>query len=295
MSSVSCLVLLSMLAVVAAPAPAVAQQDTGPAGLHAQGSAPQPARPWPSAANTGIPAGVTLSLLDGNLKINEPGSVIDGRDIRGCVHVTAPGVVIRRSRVRCTFAYAIESNGYTGTPLLIEDSEIDCSDGTGKGTRATAVGDNNFIARRLNIHGCENGFDVDVDVTIQDNWIHDLTDDPEAHTDGIQFAIGRNVLVEHNAIYVIGTSAIISHPTAMDGVVIRDNLLAGGAFTLYCPREHSNDVHIVGNRFSRTLYPRGGAYGVWTDCHRIAELRDNVWDDTGRPLAGQPIPRPPRH
>jgi hypothetical protein len=268
----------------------LAQQSPAP-----NRTAPPPDASWPNAANTGIPAGTTLTVVEGNLKIETPGTIIDGKDIRGCVQVLAAGVIIRHSKIHCTFAYAVLSGGFTGERFLIEDSEIECSAPDGKGTPGTtAVGDNTFTARRLNIHHCENGFDVDLDVTIQDNWIHDLTDDPQAHTDGIQFAVGRNVLVEHNAIYVIGTSAIITHPTSMDGVVIRNNLMAGGAYTLYCPRQHSANVHVIGNRFSRALYPRGGAYGVWTDCHKVAELRDNVWDDTGQPLAGQPIPRPPR-
>lgn len=246
--------------------------------------------PWPDATNTGVPEGVILTVVDGDLTIRAAGAVIDGKDIRGCVVVTAPGVVIRRSKIRCTFGYAVLSSGYAGTGLLIEDSEIECRDSNGVGTRATAVGDNNFTARRLNIHNCENGFDVDVNVTIQDSWIHDLYDDEEAHPDGIQIAIGRNVLIEHNSIFARGTSAIISHPTTMSGVTIRNNLLAGGAYALYCPRDRSSDVRVIDNRFSRIVHPKGGVYGPWTDCGKVAELRGNVWDDTGKLLPGQPIP-----
>jgi len=240
---------------------------------------------WPDATNTGVPAGTALDIVNGDLALTEPGTIIEGKDIRGCVSVKAPGVVIRRSKIRCTFAYAVISNGYTGARLLIEDSEIDCIGNNGKGNPATAVGDNNFIARRLNIHSCENGFDVDVDVTIEDSWIHDLYDSEESHTDGIQIAVGRNVQIERNAILIRGTSAIISLSTDMSGVLIKGNLLGGGAYTLYCPREHSRDVHVVGNRFSRLYYPQGGAYGPWTDCEKIATLRDNIWDDTGQPLS----------
>lgn len=237
-------------------------------------------RPWPDATNTGVPPGTALDSIDDDVTIREAGTVIDAKQIRGCVVVYAPGVVIRRSKMRC-----VMSSGYTGESVLIEDSEIDCRDSEGHG-RTTAVGDNNFVARRLNIHDCENGFDVDVNVTIEDCWIHDLYDDgKEAHTDGIQIAIGRNVRIERNRILVKeGTSAIISHPTDMVDVIIKDNLLGGGAYTLYCPREYSRDVHVIGNRFSRLYYPKGGEYGPWTDCKKIATLRDNVWDDTGQPL-----------
>lgn len=276
-----------------------ASQSPAPAGMRPVSVAgsgsqaptdPPPVASWPNATNTGVPEGTSLTVVHGDLAIRTPGTVIDAQDIRGCVTVTAPGVIIRRSKIRCAFGYVVLSSGYTGARLLLEDSEIDCTDEDGMASRATAVGDNNFSARRLNIHDCENGFDVDTEVTIQDSWIHDLLDDEIAHTDGIQVAIGRNVLVENNAIFVRGTSAIITHPTTMNGVVIRNNLLAGGACTLYCPRDRSIDVRVIGNRFSRLYYPTSGAYGPWTDCENVAELRGNVWDDTGEMLPGQPRP-----
>jgi hypothetical protein len=249
---------------------------------------------WPNAANTGVPEGTVLTIVEGDLTIRTAGTVIDSKDIRGCVGVAAPGVVIRRSKVRCTSDYAVLSGGYKGARLLIEDSEVDCRNASGVGTQTTGIGDNNFIARRLNIHHCVNGFDVDNDVTIQDTWIHDLYDGgPDPHPDGIQIAIGRNLLIENNAIVLNGgmTSAIISHRTDMNGVIIRNNLLGGGAYTLYCPSERSVDVRIIGNRFSTLYYPKAGEYGPWTDCDKVAELRDNVWDSTGQLLLGQPIPR----
>jgi hypothetical protein len=71
--------------------------------------------------------------------------------------------------------------------------------------------------------------------------------------------------------------------------MIRHNLLGGGAHALYCPRERSGDVHVIGKRFSTRHYPKAGAYGPWTDCEEVAELRDNVGDSTGIPLPGEPI------
>jgi hypothetical protein len=241
-----------------------------------------PPTAWPNATNTGVPAGTTLTVVNGNLTIDTANTVIDGKDIRGCVNVTAPGVIIRRSKVSCANFYTVASFGgaYTGAGLLIEDTEIDCQN-----TSGTAVGDTHVTARRLNIHGCENGFDVDTNFVIEDSYIHDLYDSAEAHTDGIQFAIGANVTVSHNAIFVHGTSAIITNPTTTANAVIQNNLLAGGAYTLYCPRDSSVDVHVLNNHFSRVYYPTGGAYGPWTDCEKVAEVSGNVWDDTGLPLA----------
>src|SRR5262245_3590368 len=182
-------VLLAALAVGAAGRPEEHKRNP----LDQGAPAARPVTAWPDATNTGVPAGTQLATVNGNLTIKTAGTVIDSQFIQGCVAVSAPGVIIRRSRIRCTSSYAVLSSGYTGERLLIEDSEIDCLASDGRATRTTAIGDNNFTARWLNIHGCENGFDVDDDVTIQDSWIHDLLDDPvNAHTDGIQIAIGRN-------------------------------------------------------------------------------------------------------
>jgi hypothetical protein len=77
----------------------------------------------------------------------------------------------------------------------------------------------------------------------------------------------------------------------MSEVTIKNNLMAGGAFSLYCPRERSSNVRIIENRFSRIYFPKGGAYGPWTDCEKVAELYGNVWNNTGQLLPGQVRPK----
>ena len=123
------------------------------------------------------------------------------------------------------------SGAYTGTGLVVEDSEVSCGDGPG-----TAFGDSNITARRVEVHGCENGFDVDVKVTIEDSYIHDLWAGGDAHTDGIQIAIGDDVTIRHNRIEAgtNGTSAIISPSSGTNNVTVDRNLMSGGAATLYC-------------------------------------------------------------
>ena len=75
-----------------------------------------------------------------------------------------------------------------GQALRLEDTEIDC-----RNTNGTAVGEANVTARRLNIHGCENGFDMNQNVTVEDSYIHDLYNGGSAHMDGIQMATGHFV------------------------------------------------------------------------------------------------------
>jgi hypothetical protein len=187
----------------------------------------------------------------------------------------------------------------TWVPLAISDSEIWCTSGTG----GTAVGDTNVTLDRVNIHGCENGFDADQWVTVQNSWIHDLLGDV-GHTDGLQMAHylngcatsacevshARFVDVIHNRIEAIaGTSAIISNPSGDSDVTIRGNLLTGGAYTLYCPYSGVAGPNWFArdNRFIRTSSrPNGGEFGPWTGCEDEvpANVTGNVWDDNNAPL-----------
>ena len=71
------------------------------------------------------------------------------------------------------------------------------------------------------------------------------------------------------------------------------NLLAGGAYTLYCPREKSRNFRVVANRIATLFYPKGGSErSAWIDCADEAEVRDNVWDDTLKPSVGRQAARP---
>lgn len=260
-------------------------------------SAPPPGG-FPDAGNTGVPAGTVLTVINGDQTISTPGAVLDAMDIRGCVTVTAPGVHITRSRIACA---GFETVGYSDRGvqtdrLVVADSEIVCTSGTG----GTGVGDTNLTLDRVNIHGCENGVDVDQWVTVQNSWIHGLLGGI-GHTDGIQLAHyldgctsstceinhARSVDVLHNTIEAIdGTSAMISNPSGDENVTVRGNLLTGGAYTLYCPYSGmGSNYQVVDNRFIRTAdRPNSGAFGPWTGCEDEAVVTGNVWDDTGQPL-----------
>jgi hypothetical protein len=246
-----------------------------------------------------VPFGTLLTNYTGPATVSTPGTVIDGKKI-GCIEVTVPGVIIRNSKISCGNSapdVVTSADGdYTGTPLLIEDSEIDC-----KNTGGTAVGDTNITARRLNIHGCENGFDVDANVTVEDSYMHDLFNSAAAHTDGIQFAYGHyvngqvvqgaiNVTITHNTIYGMGvdgsfgTSAIITNRGGDTNVLIQDNLLAGGAFTLYCEQGATGkNYRVLDNHFSRKFGSNVGAYGPSTDCSDETQS-GNVVHETGQAI-----------
>lgn len=247
--------------------------------------APLPSRcGYPDATNTGVPAGTALTVVNGGMTIRTAGAVVDGMDIRGCVVVAAAHVTIRRSKVTCSNAWAIRSyrDDYTAGGLLIEDVTVSCADSPG-----TGIASYGFVARRVDVSRCENGFAIDNDVTVEDSYVHGLFIGSGGHTDGMQFAGGAHVTIRHNTILNPndgGTSAIIMSETRMSDVLVQNNLMAGGAYTVYCPRDSSTNVRVLGNRFSKLYKPKGGEYGPWVYCGQVSQVAGNIWDDTGRPL-----------
>lgn len=226
---------------------------------------------YPDASTTGVPAGTQLTVLNGNQTFAKAGMVVEGKDIRGCVRVSAGNVVIRKSKVACKDFIVILSSA---PGLLVEDVEITCGHSNG-----TGIGDKGFTARRVHISGCENGFDIDENATVEHSYIHDPYEGATGHADGIQLAGGAHITIRHNTIFIPGgTSAIISHPSANSDVLVEENFLSGGAYTLYCPRETSKAFRVIGNRFGKA------AYGPLDACKKVAEFRANYWDATLKPL-----------
>lgn len=243
---------------------------------------------WPDASNTGVPTGTQLTP-SGTLNVTVTGAVINGRDITGSVTVNAPNVTIRNSRIRGGDFFLVRSNS---TGLLIEDSEIigDFS------VCHVGIGSSNVTVRRTEFTGCENGMDMSNGgpLTVEDNWIHDLTVGGGAHTDGIQIGQGAHDLtIRHNTINPqssgspASTSAIImwnEGDPQNTRVRIEHNQLDGShaAVALYCPRQPASAIYINQNRLVRGVY---GYTDACTGSH-VTEFLGNVDDVTGLPVLG---------
>ncbi|HWZ65829.1 MAG TPA: hypothetical protein VNX65_03450, partial [Patescibacteria group bacterium] len=276
---------------------------------------------FPDGSNTGVPVGTVLSAYSGPSDINVPGTVIDGKNVNSCLRINVPRVIIKNSKVHArgcapsvvnNIAATKYHSGYVIGPitdrLTIQDSEITCDDvnvnGNGGGT---AIGDNNVLVLRNNIYNCENGFDIDLSAEIRDNYIHDLYQSRLAHTDGLQSADGSDMIISHNTFYgdtpgchndgsgCGGTSAININncdparrtgcPTTTN-TVVSNNLLAGGAYTLYCPWLDKN-LQVIGNHFSTIFSPKVGAYGYSSDCTNGETQSGNVIHETGQAITLQ--------
>lgn len=257
---------------------------------------PPPSTGFPDASNTGVPAGTTLTAYAGPSNITAANTVISGKTM-GSIQVSAPGVTIRNSRINGTVTVDDRSFTDQQTPLLIEDSEIVCQGGGG-----TGVEESDFIVRRVEITKCENGFSINQNALIEDSYIHDLYNSSAAHADGAQLSFGhwngssypccaRDVTFRHNTMYgmgdgdtTFGTSAIISNPRGDVNILIENNLMAGGAYTLYCDYNGTaTNYRVIDNHFSTRFKATVGFYGVSTGCSDETQS-GNVIHETGQPI-----------
>jgi hypothetical protein len=187
--------------------------------------------------------------------------VIANKDIRGCVNVRAANVTIRNSRIACSSWHGIAS---TSTGLLVEDTEVSCLN-----TRHGGIDGSGYTARRVDISGCENGLPIHDNVTVEDSWVHDLvpTSVAGAHSDGAQIFGGAGVVLRHNTFLVTGNTGASSAiaPGAISqstpSVLIENNFVGGGTYTLYCPTG-GGSFTVRGNRFADGTQQ----YGLSLDC-----------------------------
>lgn len=254
---------------------------------------------YPDATCTGVPVGTALTAVSGDLTVTTDNAVVSGKNVSGCIEVMAVGVTVKNSKAKCIeTANNTRARDPANPRLTIQDSEVDCGNKLG----STAIGDRNINVYRTNIHGCENGFDMDSDSIIQDSYIHDLFNSTsgDPHTDGLQSGVGSNLTINHNTFYGFdagckwpnngscnGTSAVnifnaASGPAVHD-TTVSNNLLAGGAYTLYCPRVSTSNFKITGNHFSTIYSPKVGEYGPSSDCSNETQS-GNVYQESGAAL-----------
>jgi hypothetical protein len=248
---------------------------------------------FPDASNTGWqPTGVKLSTSgvdltsDAEFQITKAGSVIDGKDIRGCVSIKADNVTIKRSRVRCDSYFPIRIyDGFRNA--VIEDTEID---GMNSGTTNAAVGFDNYTLRRANIHSLGEGPHMGTDVLIENSYVHDLASCDICHNDAIQSSGARNVVLRHNTFIndASGKNAVVRIATEQGdshNFLVENNLLGGGNYAVQV-RSQGNGfpvgVRVINNRIVPTW--RFGPFDV-TD-GRI-EASGNFRDDNLEPLSAE--------
>jgi hypothetical protein len=240
-------------------------------------------------------------VVTGDQTFAVDGQVIEGKEFRGFVTVTASNVTFRNClfRGRATESNAVLLDAEDGSNTVVEDSEFVPAKPSatidGLATVSTSI-------YRADIHGSVDGVKAGSDTLIQDSYIHDMSwfpSDPNqgggpTHNDGIQsFGGDSGVTLRHNTIDLSANrEANAALQSSATDVHVEDNLLDGGACILNF--DHTSigrpltGIYVVGNRFGRNSF---------YDCPILVSTQTtlsrnsgNVWDDTG-----EPIPPEQRH
>lgn len=243
---------------------------------------------YPNATNTGVPVGTTLTNYTGPSVITTNGTTIDSKRITYGLDIRANNVTIKNCLVEVddSFFIILSDNGNTG--LVIQDTEIDGMDNI---SGDSAVGGYNYTLLRCNIHNTVDGIKAGDNTVIQDCYIHDMAQFQDSHNDGIQCLGTTSLQIIHNTIILEdgATSAIILSTGSADdmrNILINDNLLGGGAYTVYGGYQAGIDtlskvsnIQITNNMFTTQIFPNSGAFGPLTSRSSPVVVTGNKWYD----------------
>lgn len=199
-----------------------------------------PADKFPGTACTGVPPGVTLRTVPGQVTsgagwswngsqvvVTLAGAVLDGLDISGCVDVQANNVTIKNSRIRavCTYMINIYFNGSNSrTGLIVTDVELD---GTDNLSARKGIQGDGFTVKRVNVHGISaKAVVLGANTLLEDSYVHDYVcgKDPDSPADTIhQSGVGTNggdtnITMRHNHIDMRPTDTLFGLDCVSGGI-----------------------------------------------------------------------------
>lgn len=235
---------------------------------------------FPTAGTTGIPAGTSLTVSNGDFHAT---ANVDAMHITGNLYVEAANITISRTRVDQSI---INDSGLTFTA---NDSDIgpgDCSN-TGRDF-PMGIGYSNYTANRVYLHGHEDGFRAGgPNITIRDSYVLICSPTTNNDSDGVQdFPNTQHIVIDHNTFdmnHAQGFTAPISvHSGPNNGgssdVTITNNLMAGvhdSTYTLNTwPQAGHGPWVISGNRIQQGTWVFG-PFNTEASCQFVNDWSDN--------------------
>ncbi|WP_166793312.1 DUF4082 domain-containing protein [Cryobacterium lactosi] len=255
---------------------------------------PPAAGGFPSAANTGVPAGTALTDYTGPCRITAPGTVIDAKRVNcGTLSIAATGVSITRSVIN---GGVYNDDSGTGS-FSITDSQVDVGNKAG-----TGIGDVRFTATRVHVTGGNRSVNCFRDCTLANSYVHGQFRDSTGtyHESGVR--MGSGSVIRGNTIACdapdvapdAGCSAALTGYG--DFAVVQNNIIDGNKFVGgsggYCTyggstqgKPYSSGTRDI--RFTNNVWERGssgkcGFYGPITSFDTNAPgnvWSNNKWDD----------------
>ncbi len=250
---------------------------------------------YPDTINTG-PQG-KLSTYTGSTNFSYDNVVVQNviMDINDALYINAKNITLRNVRIiysgdvdaTWTMLHTTELT----ENLLIEDCEFDGQD---KVARAISGEATNLIIRRCNIHNTGNGIEINDSFTVEDCYIHDIFT-PEGldwHSDGIQAGGGTisNITIRHNTILLTGdeTGCVNinggndSATANVRNILVEDNLIGGGGYTMYTGSHGElSNYRVINNKFTTSMHPKVGYYNIWYEFKHNPEKSGNTIFETG--------------
>ena len=275
---------------------------------------------FPDATNTGVPAGMALKAVPGQVssgpgwrfntngwvQVSGNGAVLSGLYIPYNVNIAASNVTIKDVRVAVGGNKLGISLRHTKN-VTIEDTDI-YGPSPGPSRLATGIKDvfgnsTGLKILRVDIWHFKTGVQLESGL-IANSYIHNPGFRSGDHINGItsnggktaQLTIQHNtILVGHNQTDAIG---LFEGFGIQANRLVENNLLAGGGYTIYAGqmsgRAKTYNIRIINNKISRVYYPNGGFYGdadlfnprghgnVWSG----NTFSGNTWDETESVMAG---------
>jgi len=154
--------------------------------------------PWggcfPNAANTGIPAGTTLTNYTGPCTITA-NTTIDSKNITCSLYINSGTVTIKNSKITAGNIWI------NGGSLMFTDNEVNF----GNNPDDEGLKGNNFTVLRSNLYGGKRQVWCNNTCLIEDSYLHDQLMDPGGETHESAARVEQNTTLRHNTLWCNAT------------------------------------------------------------------------------------------
>jgi hypothetical protein len=266
---------------------------------------------FPDATNTGVPSGMTLKNVPGQVSsgpgwsynsggwvaVTGNGTNLTGLNIPYGVVISANNVTLNDDNIVAGGTNSIGISLRNTAGVTIENTTIS---GLSTGANRVTTGIKDIFSNSTgininhnNISEFETGVQLDSGL-VQDNYIHNPGFAAGDHTNGVMSNGGTTQLtINHNTIFNnLGQTdcvGLFQDFSAQANRTVTNNLLAGGSYAIYGGNTKStygptSQIVITGNIIAKNYFSTGGAYGPVAYFNRSGQgntFSNNTWDTTG--------------
>jgi len=242
---------------------------------------------FPDATNTGVPRGVTLTVVRGDVHTTHDGQVINGLDIRGTLWIDNSNVTVENTRVIGPGdpSWAIQVGDVRPVSgVVIVHCTVDAN-GSDQGGVVSASSSGSWAMYWSDVSDGENLLRPGGHALIQNNYLHDLrSTGPAPHFDVVEVYEGSRTSLIHNTMVMTQDQTSVVNIqgtfTPVSATLIERNLINGGGYELNVRNTQLpvRGTEVIGNRF--------GDQNVWgysvIEDVTTSVVSGNVRDATGR-------------